>query len=553
MTNEQAGMSRRDVLGVAAGAAALGAMGSALAGTRVAVADEGRPQTFADTVAWDAEYDVVVVGMGFAGMTAAMAAADAGASVLIAEKASQGTAGGNSRVCGQGFSWAHGDADGAYTYYKALTAGRDVPDDMVRTLAEGVARTGEILAGYGFDPAEYHDATMAVICPEYPEFEGSENFTQSYVHETTGDAYIYQTLKDRIAQVYAGSIDVWYESPAVKLIQDPASKIIVGVQVSRNGELRNVRALNGVVMACGGYEANREMVQQYLGVINYAVMGSFDNTGDGHRMCQEVGARMWHMSVYEGGFSLCGCSYYYDDDQLAPYSVAPGYETAMTEGATIVVGTWGRRFGDESFWPRHGHMDGGNGIWENPHYPDKIWVLWDKTQMDLINEAGVFNEDFRDTVIECATLDDVAAATGMKPEILAKTVADFNTYAQTGDDLEFRRPPETMRAYDGEGYFVMPLKNLMLNTQGGAERNVKCEVIGLDGEPIPHLYSAGEFGALTACMYQSGTNTSECYVFGPIAGVNAAAPKDDLPALQMPVRVASDPAHVGEENDVAVE
>lgn len=559
---QQDGVTRRGALkGAALGAAMAGAAGL-VAGARshgtalaaqAAESGTGDSLTYADTIAWDAEYDVVVVGMGFAGMTAAMAAADEGATVLIVEKSKEGTAGGNSRLCGQGFAWAHGDSDGAYAYYKALSAGRSVPDDMIRTFADGVARTGDILAGYGFDESQYHDANISGICPEYPEFEGSEHFTQSYVHDTTGDSFIYKTLKERIAEQYAGKIDVWYESPAQHLVQEHQSGAIIGVRVSRDGGERVVHALNGVCMTCGGFEADRNMVEQYLGVMDYSVMGSFDNTGDGLRMCQEVGARMWHMSVYEGGFSLCGCGYAHAEDEIAPYSLEPKFNSSMDSGATILVGTWGKRFGNESYYPRHGHLDGGNGIWENPRFPQKIWAIWDQTQMDAINDEGVFNEDFRDTVITCPTIADIVSATGMHEDVITKTIEDFNSYAEAGEDPEFGRSADKMRAFDGTCYYVMPMKSLLLNTQGGAERNVNCEVIGQDGEPIPHLYSAGEFGGITSCMYQSGSNTAECYVFGPIAGRNAAAAKDDLPAYQTPTRVVATPSKAGDETDLQPE
>lgn len=538
--------ARRDfVKGAALGAATLSVGGIALAEE---TAGNG---TFADTVKWDAEYDVVVLGMGFAGMITAFTAADDGASVLICEKLDEGEAGGNSRVCGQGFAYAHDDAEGAYKYYTSLAGGRDVPDDMIRTLADGVAKTADYLESLGFDRSQFYDLPAGTsVCPEYPEFEGGENITQSYVHEGSSDAYIYQTLKERMATQYTGKIDVWYETPGISLVQDPVSKAIIGVTVDRKGTSRNVRALNGVVVCTGGFENDPEMVQHYLGVINYTPMGTLHNTGDGIKMCQAVGARLWHMTSYEGAFSMCGCSYDFPEDFIAALPFNPG-QGVMDQGATVMVGTWGKRFCNESYTPRHGHMPDGNGLWENVKYPEKIWVIWDKTQMDAIDEAGALNEDFRDSIIACPTIADIVSATGMHEEVISKTIEDFNSYAESGNDAEFGRLPETMRAFDdADGYYVMPMKSLILNTQGGPERNVNTEVIGLDGNPIPHLYAAGEMGGLTACMYQSGTNTAECYTFGQIAGHNAATAKDPLPAYEAPSFVESTPAHVGEESDL---
>ena len=72
----------------------------------------------------------------------------------------------------------------------------------------------------------------------------------------------------------------------------------------------------------------------------------------------------------------------------------------------------------------------------------------------------------------------------------------------------------------------------------GASR--KYEVLGVDGEPIPHLYSAGELGGICAFQYNSGGNLGECMVFGKIAGTNAATEKDPLPALVAPATVDAD-------------
>ena len=74
-----------------------------------------------------------------------------------------------------------------------------------------------------------------------------------------------------------------------------------------------------------------------------------------------------------------------------------------------------------------------------------------------------------------------------------------------------------MRAFDGKMYYAMPMSGLMLNTQGGPRRNENAEVLDTNGNPIPHLYSAGEMGGITSCMYQGGTNIAECIIFGEIA------------------------------------
>ncbi len=543
-------VSRRNLVkGAAIGAAALGA---AAMTTSSAMADEPADSyTYADTIAWDAEYDVVVLGMGFSGMISAMEAADAGATVLLCDKMSEGESGGNSRVCGQLFAYGYDDPDNALTYYTALAAGRDVPEDMLKVMADGIAGMATTMSEkFGMDTDEFMDWTdaaggMGAMSPEYPEMPGSDKIGLWSTHAGVSDSYLFQSMRSRLADNYDDKIDIWFESPALSLFQDPVSKAVIGVNISRLGASRNVHALNGVCVCTGGYEDDKEMIQNYLGVINYAPIGGLYNTGDGIKMCQKVGAKLWHMSAYEGGFGLCGLGY----DTPEGVNAIQISGDNLTTGATIVVGTWGKRYQNEAAFVRHGHMTDGNGIWENPEYPEKSFVIWDKTQYDAIVESGGLNSDYADTVVECATVADAAAAIGCEEANLQETFDDFNFFAENGKDYDWGRAADSMRAFDGEAYYVMPVKNLVLNTQGGPQNNTDAQIIDLENQPIPHLYSAGEMGAITACMYQGGTNVAGCFIMGQIAGASAATPKDPLPAYTADPKVESNPEHLGEETD----
>ena len=545
-------ISRRNLIKGATLAAA-GAMAFSAA---VAVADEASDSyTFADTVKWDAEYDVVVLGMGFAGMVSAMEAADNGAAVLLCEKMEEGKAGGNSKVCGQSFACGDDDPDATMQYYTAMAAGRKYPEGVLEVITNGVAGMKNTIADkYGFNIDEFMSFTglpvVGNISPEYPSFPGADKISLVVAHQGMSDSFLFQSMKSRLVDNYADKIDVWYATPGEELIQDPVSGAVIGVKVSRNGEERNVRALNGVCICTGGFENDTQMVQDYLGLIDYAVIGGLYNTGDGIKMAQKVGARLWHMSAFEGGLGMMGCGYNTPEGANA-IQISVLQETPMNTGATIVVGDWGNRYQNESAPVLHGHMSDHNGIWENPKYPQHSWIIWDKTQMDAINGTeGLFDPAYADTVTECATVADAAAVIGCTADDLQFTIDTFNDYATTGIDLAWNRPAETMRAFDGTAYYVMPLKANLLNTQGGPERNTDAQIVGMDGEPIPHLYSAGECGGITTCMYQGGTNVAECFIMGQLAGANAAAAKDPLPAYTLAPAVESTPAHLGDETDI---
>lgn len=546
-------ISRRNLI---KSAAIAGAAGTAMLSTAVAVADEANDgsYTFADTVKWDAEYDVVVLGMGFAGMVSAMEAADAGATVLLCEKMEEGKAGGNSKVCGQSFACGDDDPDAVMQYYTAMAAGRTYPEGVLEVITNGIAGMKDRIASYGFNKDEFLSFTglpiVGNISPEYPTFPGADKISLVTAHQGMSDSFLFQSMKARLTDNYSDKIDVWYATPGEELYQDPMSGAVVGVKVSRDGGERNVRALNGVCVCTGGFEDDPQMVQDFLGMVDYAAIGGLYNTGDGIKMCQKVGAKLWHMSAFEGGLGMMGCGYYTPEGASA-IQISVLQETPMNTGATIVVGDWGNRYQDESVPVLHGHMSDHNGIWENPAYPQHSWIIWDKTQMDAINDTeGLLDPAYADTVTECATVADAAAVIGCTEDDLQFTIDTFNGYAETGVDLSWHRAADTMRAFDGEAYYVMQLKANLLNTQGGPERNVDAQILDLNGNPIPHLYSAGEMGGITTCMYQGGTNVAECFIMGKLAGVNAAAAKDPLPAYTLAPAVESTPAHLGDETDL---
>lgn len=514
---------RNFVKGAALASAASVAAGSVLASSQ-ALASEAP----AAEIAWDGEYDVVVMGLGFSGMSAATTAADEGAKVLIVEKCKDGPAGGNSRVCAQLILYGNGDVEASRAYLASLCDSREVPDDVLDVYAEAVATSMDVIRDtFGMPGEEFIDvADMGYECmsPEYPEFEGSDKLRLYATHEGAFDSYLYQCMRTRLEEQYADSVEVWFESPATKLIQDPQDGTIIGVEVTQGDKVLNIKAANGVVVCTGGFEGNPDMVQQYLDLGDYIACGSTDNTGDGQRMCQEVGADLWHMHAWCGLGGLGGISLIVPEgtpaQRINDFNVG-----AMNSGACILVGSHGKRYVNESEITRHGKVHNGNGQWLNPEFPNGIHLIYDQAQMDAITEAGELPEGFADQIITCASIDEAAAAIGCEAATLQETIDDFNSFAEGGKDYEWGRAADTMRAFEGDTYYLLPVKPALLNTQGGPRRGADGAVIDLYGNPIPHLYSAGECGGVTSFMYPGGLNVCECFMMGQIAGKSAASAK----------------------------
>lgn len=532
-------LSRRNFLKLAGvstlAAASMGAV-SAVAESAVA---------YDQLVAWDGEYDVVVIGMGMAGMTAAINAANEGANVLILEKAPEAEAGGNSRVCHQLYGTINNVEEGM-KYYSAMRGNfTSTSDAVLRAYVEGMSKLDDYLVTLGANRdtiTSWVDCGIPTYEVEHPELPGGRAYEgHSIVPELVNGA-LFNLNKDYMVAM-SDKIDVWYSSPAKRLIQDPASRTILGVTTETEAGMLNIRAKNGVILCCGGFENNKDMVESYLGIGgNWTFYGSAYNTGDGVTMAMDVGAKLWHMHNYES--TGVGGNVYYGASVAALFN--------LTMAPSILVGPDGTRYCRESMYPsqmRHGHIYVA-GDWTFPAYVEDSWSIVTAGGVEAsaateIFEAGVVAGN----IVKADTIEELAEMTGMT--YLAETVAIYNRYCENKLDEAFRRPEHTLLPLlEGPYYAVKMDCRGILNTQGGPERNENAEVLDVFNKPIPHLYSAGELGGVTAHDYQGGGNIAECLVFGQIAGKNAATAKDALPPFNTEVVASSLKYTKGVRNDL---
>ena len=308
-----------------------------------------------------------------------------------------------------------------------------------------------------------------------------------------------------------------FEARARHLIQDPYTKEILGVQFEKDGQMVNVRAANGVVLATGGFEANQEMIQNFLQQPYVYVVAAVYNEGDGIKMAQEVGADLWHMSNSAGfswGFQPEG---------------QPTAVRSLTLNKGIIVGPTGERFMNETTSSRHGKINYG-GRWIAMPTPLPAYYIFDETArlagpVSRNWSEGNVDEIEKGWIVKADTVAELAEKIGLDAETLQATLDKYNGFVDAGEDIQYGRNPETLVAVKEGPFYALEIGPTMLNTQGGAKRNEKAEVLDVNGDPIPHLYSAGEMGALFADMYNGGGNLGECVAFGRIAGANAAAAK----------------------------
>lgn len=500
-------ISRRDFLrgaGAAAGVAALGTIGL---GSKAHA--EETVVKFADTIPWNAEYDAVVVGFGAAGAIAAIDMADAGLDVVVLEKAPYGHEGGNTRYCSQRFLHVdEKDRDTMITYMKNVRGlYENMADETIEFLVDGFTKTlayYEKLGGVKYELK--HD-------PEFPMFEGSEIVTKCYTMNQGGKGF--WPIIRAAAVERADKIHIWYESPVCKLIQDPYTKTILGVTVRRGDETYNVRAKRGVVLACGGFEANNRMVEDYL-QLPYAIpLGSPYNTGDGITMALEAGADLWHMSALSGPFLE-----FQNPNTTIPFRQLMGTlsYSSLKDTSAIIIGADGTRFVEETVGLKHGHVMF-HGLFIRVPISLPAWAVFDEQARLLkplyrVWSQGMEKELEKGWIIKGETLEELAEKIGVPAENLVAQIERYNGYCEKGVDEELGRPEKYLHAF-GEGpYYALPLKPAMINTQGGPTRNIECEVLDPAGNPIPRLYSAGELGSFYSSIYQGAGNIAECMVTG---------------------------------------
>jgi succinate dehydrogenase/fumarate reductase flavoprotein subunit len=478
---------------------------------------------------WDVEADVVVVGFGAAGVAASVTAHDLGARVVILEKAPEGQEGGNTRVAGQGYLNTS-SVEPAIAYLTALCGPYTVPAPMVKAWAEEMCRNNDWLEGLGGDPQEHQHPPVGI---EFPDLPGADCVHKFHDGPTYGYSFTWQRFESLVKQ---RPIPILYETPGRELIQDGITKEILGVRAQRGEKPVYVKARRSVVLTCGGFENNQEMIRNYLpGIACCYTSGTPYNEGDGITMAMSVGADLWHMNNYAGPSMALKVP-----EIRTSFSMQALHYSKEIPGGMIVVGPDARRFCDEKYKTRHGKIPV-NGRWLPLSTPCPMFMICDRPLFasaplydkhpshgwTQIVERYPWSEDncaelAKGWIKTAETLPALAAILGLDPAVLVETVGRWNRHCDAGRDRDFGRKL-MMAPIVAPPFYAVELSPSMLNTQGGPRRNEKGQIVRPNDSPIPRLYSAGELGSIYSYLYQGTGNIGECLAFGRISGRNAAA------------------------------
>lgn len=500
---------------------------------------------------WDSETDVVVMGYGYAGQASAISAAVEGSKVIIFEKAPEEHAGGNSSVCCGFLNICSGD--GAAEAWKAITDG-GVSDEECEAVAKASTDMPQWFSDNVIESEvivkEGEDAVRKLWGKEYPD-ANAVNLSIPGKDNVGGGAQLHKMCAETIADRYADSIEIKYAAPIIDLVYDDEAKEVLGVQYEEDGTTKYCKAKKGVIMACGGYEGNPQMIEDFvLTHFKQYPIGSPYNTGDGIRMVANIGARLRHMAAVEYGSPAC-------------YELSTKYEQAIAcfnggdTSSMVYLNQHGERFmAEDGKWPAHDKrypypsFVEDRDTAETPNYP--WWMVFDENRRAAgtlfawsnpeRNEgwAAVHNvyqwsddnmQEIKDGIIlQADTFEELGKLMGYSDEDNATFVATMEKFnadiAESGTDSVFGRKPTVAR--DGSETPVNPLNTppyyavkcciSYLNTNGGPARDDQWRVLDWNDESIGRLYSNGEFGSVFYHYYWGGGNVNECFAGGMRCG-----------------------------------
>jgi len=501
------------------------------------------------TRSFDETFDVVVVGFGFAGATAAIEAHDNGLKVLLLEKLD--APGGISATSGGGFRTAR-DFESAFKYLQATNAG-NTPDDVLRVIADGMTEIQDyftILARTSKATLQQVDLIGSYDFPGYGTFGILEvksvpgfDMRRDWPHIQSGGGLGPNAFKLFLDNVTARGIDVRLSSPALRLITGSEGEVR-GLWVLDGTRSKAIKARRGVILSCGGFESAPEMQRQYwqIGAIGSAAFRG--NTGDGIRMAVDVGADLWHMWHFHGSYG------FRHPDPAYPFAIrikqlptwTPRVRLPEVKMAWILVDREGRRFTNEyvPYLQDTGHraLDVVDTVAVNyPRIP--CYAILDEAGRKLyplgrpnLNDRHVTPYEWSpDNLKEVAlgilkraeSAAELARIIGCNEDTLQKTIDCWNHDCAAGHDSVFARPAATMMPISEPPFLLGEVWPLVSNTQGGPVHDARQRVLNAFREPIPRLYEAGELGSVWGWLYMSGSNLSECVITGRVAARDLAA------------------------------
>lgn len=459
------------------------------------------------------EYELIIVGGGAAGLSAAVAyveateAAGRTPSLAIIETAPRDQRGGATRWTTARFRALEDlSLDPFFVGRMQEVSGGLADVDYCRRLEAEAASTLQFIADHGVELVHYGPPVAMRVTHEVTPNGGGAAIVEALASAVEGRAgveYLYETTAERLTVADDGRV--------------------TGVVVrGSNGLTRSLSATRGVVLACGGFEGNREMLTRYAGdnAVDLPLLapGLRFNQGAGIRMAMEVGA------ATSGQFDML-------HTELVDLRTDRADAVIYAHPYGIVVNGEGKRFWDE-----------GRGTFEDTfeliafevwkHQRQAAFFIADQTITAFPGVMVLFDTD--KPAIEAGSIEQLAGLLGLEPDVLQATVDEYNAAVQPGEfdpnvfdgkATEGLSPDKSNWAYPlvNPPYFAYPLKAAICFTYGGLRTDADARVLASNGAPIPGLFAAGEITGVFYHEYPAGTSVLRSLTFGRIVGAAIGA------------------------------
>ena len=493
-----------------------------------------------ETVSYDA--DVVVIGAGGAGMTAAMTAADAGQKVVILE--SQAMVGGNSVRATGGMNagkTVYQDenefAEGAGVEKTLKAAAEKYADnETITALAKTVS---EQWAAYQADPKGYFDsvelmeldtmiggkgvndpALVETLCSNSADaidWLGEQGITLNSVSSAGGASVkrIHRPVNEEGKVVSVGAymvplleedcqkagVQIMVNTTATEILTDDNGAAVGIKATGASGETITINA-KAVILTSGGFGANMDMVVEYKPELKgFMTTNAPGILGQGIKMAQAIGADTVDM----------------DQIQIHP-TVQYDSASLITEGlrgdGAVLINSEGKRFIDEV-----GTRDVVSAA-EIAQPGSYSWLIIDQKMVD--DSSVIQGYIKKGYTFEGKTYEELAEQIGVDGAALAETMNTWNGYVEAKNDPDFGRTSFANKL-DTAPYYAIKVTAGVHHTMGGLKINTNTEVLNENGEIIPGLFAAGEVtGGVHGANRLGGTAVSDFVVFGRIAGAAAS-------------------------------
>ena len=436
--------------------------------------------------------DLVIVGAGGAGMTAAIVAKQAGIDFVILDK--MPSVGGNTTKATGGMNAAEthyqkeqGIEDSVDLFFQdTMKGGHDLNDpELVRTLAQESAKAIDWLDEIGAN---------------LPKISFSGGASTNRIHAPADGSAVGNYLVDKYSAMLADmGVEVMLNTKATELVMEDGK--IAAVKAEGKDASYTIRC-KAVILATGGFGANEDMYTQYRpdlkGTVTTNAPGA---TGDGIVMAEAIGAATVDIEQIQLHPTV---------EQTTSMLIT---ESVRGDGA-ILVNQGGARFTHELL--TRDAVSAAELAQEGCY----AYIIFDQHLRD--NLKAIEKYVTNGLTVQADTIEELAVKLAIDPAVLAKTLADWNAAVAAQNDAQFGRTTGMDNNLTVPPYYAIKIAPGIHHTMGGVKINTSAEVIDVNGQPIPGLFAAGEVtGGVHGGNRLGGNAVADIVVFGRISALHA--------------------------------